>query len=66
MNVQDLIASECRIQDDLYCIYCGQSFPREALVCIDRALDENDQEVPVYSCEACNPVGWKFAKGVQS
>ena len=87
MNVQDLIAIECRIQDEqnalqaawdelqavpsyaerfvLYCIDCEQPFSREQLVCCDVAYDEHNQEVPVYTCRACNPVGWKFAKGVK-
>ena len=49
----------------LHCVYCEQPFPREALVCCDVAYDEQGQEVPLYTCQACNPVVWKFAKGVK-
>ena len=48
----------------LYCVDCEQPFPREQLVCCDVAYDEHNEEVPLYTCRACNPVGWKFAKGV--
>ena len=49
----------------LHCVDCEQPFTREQLVCCDVFYDEHNQEVPVYTCQACNPVGWKFAKGVK-
>ena len=86
MNVQDLIASECRIAREqaelqaawdelqavpayterfvLHCVYCEHGCSREQLVCCDVAYDEQGQEVPLYTCQACSPVVWKFAKGV--
>lgn len=45
-----------------FCIYCDTEFPREQLVCIDVAYDEQNQEVALYSCEACCPVVWRHAK----
>ena len=46
----------------LHCVDCEQPFPRDQLVCCDVFYDEHNQEVTVYTCQACNPVGWKFMK----
>lgn len=42
-----------------FCIYCDTEFPLEQLVVIDVALDENNEEVALYSCQTCSPIVWR-------
>ena len=44
---------------ETFCIHCLKDFPIEQLLCIDEARDEQDQPVPVYACEGCDPLSFK-------
>ena len=62
---QDLQATSSYVERFvLHCVYCEHGCSREQLVCCDVAYDEQGQEVPLYTCQACSRsiVSWVFRK----
>jgi hypothetical protein len=49
-----------------FCIYCERVLPLAQLVVVDVAYDEDNQQVPLYTCQACSPVVWKHVQATRA